>query len=185
MTLPPLIRMALRQPSELCLLKPKHKARIAPLPVINATAHRIAGLNAPNACALARRCLSHHSHFTVQQHAATRRLSPSVSASPLIHPIISLASSSIPLRGQQLCNFSSATSPSSTGPKPPSGGDSPSTPPGSAARSTSDPYSEEKTGSNKSIFAKLWDRYSFEGQTKRIILGERLFRGAQFRANDL
>ena len=39
--------------------------------------------------------------------------------------------------------------------------------------------------SNKGIFAKLWDRYSFQGQQKRIILGERLFRSAQFRANDL
>jgi len=39
-------------------------------------------------------------------------------------------------------------------------------------------------GSSKSIFAKLWDRYSFQGQQKRIILGERLFRSAQVRAND-
>ncbi|KAL7520369.1 hypothetical protein ACHAWX_005097 [Stephanocyclus meneghinianus] len=185
MTLPPLIRMALRQPSELCSLKPKNKAPIVPLSAINATAHRIAGLNAPNACVLSRRCLSHHSYFTVHHRGATRRLSPSVSTSSLILPITSLASSSILFRGQQLCNFSSAPSPLSTVPKPPSGGDSPSTSSGSAARSTSDPYSEEKTGSNKSIFAKLWDRYSFEGQTKRIILGERLFRGAQFRANDL
>ena len=37
---------------------------------------------------------------------------------------------------------------------------------------------------NKSIFSKLWDKYSFEGQRKRIILGERLFRSAQYRAND-
>lgn len=39
-------------------------------------------------------------------------------------------------------------------------------------------------GGNKGIFGKLWDRYSFEGQTKRIVLGERLFRSAQYRAND-
>ena len=39
-------------------------------------------------------------------------------------------------------------------------------------------------GGNKGIFGKLWDKYSFEGQKKRIILGERLFRSAQFRAND-
>lgn len=38
--------------------------------------------------------------------------------------------------------------------------------------------------SKKSIFNKLWDKYSFEGQKKRIILGERLFRAAQYRAND-
>lgn len=37
---------------------------------------------------------------------------------------------------------------------------------------------------NKSIFSKLWDNYSFEGQRKRILLGERLFRSAQYRAND-
>ena len=37
---------------------------------------------------------------------------------------------------------------------------------------------------SKSIFSKLWDKYSFEGQKKRIILGERLFRAAQYRAND-
>jgi hypothetical protein len=38
--------------------------------------------------------------------------------------------------------------------------------------------------SKKSIFNKLWDKYSFEGQKKRIILGERLFRAAQYRASD-
>ena len=37
---------------------------------------------------------------------------------------------------------------------------------------------------NKSIFSKLWDKYSFEGQKKRIVLGERLFRAAQYRASD-
>mmetsp|Transcript_13680 Transcript_13680/g.29677 ORF Transcript_13680/g.29677 Transcript_13680/m.29677 type:complete len:349 (+) Transcript_13680:55-1101(+) len=37
---------------------------------------------------------------------------------------------------------------------------------------------------DKSIFSKLWDKYSFEGQKKRIILGERLFRSAQYRASD-
>ncbi len=37
---------------------------------------------------------------------------------------------------------------------------------------------------DKGIFAKIWDRYSFQGQQKRIILGERLFRSAQYRAND-
>ena len=37
---------------------------------------------------------------------------------------------------------------------------------------------------SKSIFSKLWDKYSFEGQKKRIVLGERLFRAAQYRAND-
>lgn len=37
---------------------------------------------------------------------------------------------------------------------------------------------------DKSIFSKLWDKYSFEGQKKRIVLGERLFRSAQHRAND-
>lgn len=48
-------------------------------------------------------------------------------------------------------------------------------------------YVEEAVngGNSKGIFAKLWDRYSLEGQKKRIILGERLFRSAQFRANDL
>lgn len=39
-------------------------------------------------------------------------------------------------------------------------------------------------GEDKGIFAKIWDRYSFQGQQKRIILGERLFRSAQYRAND-
>ena len=39
-------------------------------------------------------------------------------------------------------------------------------------------------GGDKGIFAKIWDRYSFQGQQKRIILGERLFRSAQYRAND-
>ncbi len=38
--------------------------------------------------------------------------------------------------------------------------------------------------SNKSIFSKLWDKYSFEGQKKRIVLGERLFRTAWYQAND-
>jgi hypothetical protein len=38
--------------------------------------------------------------------------------------------------------------------------------------------------SGKSIFSKLWDKYSIEGQKKRIILGERLFRSAQHRASD-
>ena len=38
--------------------------------------------------------------------------------------------------------------------------------------------------SGKSMFSKLWDKYSIEGQKKRIILGERLFRSAQHRAND-
>ena len=53
-----------------------------------------------------------------------------------------------------------------------------------STKSTSDPFTEAGS-SNKSIFAKLWDRYSFEGQTKRIILGERLFRAAQARASDV
>ena len=39
-------------------------------------------------------------------------------------------------------------------------------------------------GGDKGIFAKIWDRYSFQGQQKRIILGERLFRSVQYRAND-
>ncbi len=39
-------------------------------------------------------------------------------------------------------------------------------------------------GGDKGILAKIWDRYSFQGQQKRIILGERLFRSAQYRAND-
>jgi hypothetical protein len=39
-------------------------------------------------------------------------------------------------------------------------------------------------GGDKGIFAKIWDRYSFQGQQKRIIMGERLFRSAQYRAND-
>jgi hypothetical protein len=52
-----------------------------------------------------------------------------------------------------------------------------------STKATSDPFTE--ASSDKSIFAKLWDRYSFEGQTKRIILGERLFRAAQVRANDV
>jgi hypothetical protein len=42
----------------------------------------------------------------------------------------------------------------------------------------------DSESTNKSIFSKLWDKYSFEGQRKRIILGERLFRSAQYRAND-
>ena len=53
-----------------------------------------------------------------------------------------------------------------------------------STKSTSDPFTEVGS-SNKSIFAKLWDRYSFEGQTKRIVLGERLFRAAQARASDV
>lgn len=41
-----------------------------------------------------------------------------------------------------------------------------------------------ESSDNKSIMSKLWDKYSIEGQQKRIILGERLFRAAQYRAND-
>jgi cytochrome b pre-mRNA-processing protein 3 len=41
-----------------------------------------------------------------------------------------------------------------------------------------------ESSDNKSIMSKLWDKYSIEGQKKRIILGERLFRAAQYRAND-
>ena len=42
----------------------------------------------------------------------------------------------------------------------------------------------ERDARNKGIFSKIWDRYSFQGQQKRILLGERLFRSAQHRAND-
>ncbi|KAL7551547.1 hypothetical protein ACHAWF_014736 [Thalassiosira exigua] len=48
---------------------------------------------------------------------------------------------------------------------------------------TTDP-TQAGDGGNKGIFGKIWDRYSFQGQQKRIILGERLFRSAQYRAND-
>lgn len=73
--------------------------------------------------------------------------------------------------------FSSSPSPPAS---PPSGTPSPPPPP---PPPTTD-LTEAGNGGNKGILSKLWDRYSFEGQTKRIILGERLFRSAQQRAND-
>jgi hypothetical protein len=37
---------------------------------------------------------------------------------------------------------------------------------------------------HKSIFSKMWDKYSPQGQQRNIEMGERLFRSAQRRAND-
>lgn len=36
----------------------------------------------------------------------------------------------------------------------------------------------------KGMFSRMWDRYSIEGQQRRIDLAERLFRAAQIQAND-
>ena len=156
MALPPPIRMALRQASEL-----------SPRPISNArNVTRIREFRATNASSLSYHALSH------QADARKRALSSS-------RPIVSV-SPSILSGKQRMCNFSS-TPPQPSTSSSPSGGPSS----GAPARSTSDPYAEDSGSSNKGIFAKLWDRYSFEGQTKRIILGERLFRGAQFRANDM
>ena len=111
----------------------------------------------------ANRTLS-RAYCTVQNRVVSRSSSPPSSIASLIRPIASCDL----LNRQQTCEFSS---------NPPSADQSLST------KSTSDPFTE--ASSDKGIFAKLWDRYSFEGQTKRIILGERLFRAAQSRANDM
>ena len=54
----------------------------------------------------------------------------------------------------------------------------------SISNSNDQTITTQNQGGEKGIFAKIWDRYSFQGQQKRIILGERLFRSAQHRAND-
>jgi hypothetical protein len=54
----------------------------------------------------------------------------------------------------------------------------------SESKSNDQQISSNNKGGDKGIFAKIWDRYSFQGQQKRIIMGEHLFRSAQYRAND-
>ncbi|KAL9181595.1 hypothetical protein ACHAXT_010400 [Thalassiosira profunda] len=59
-----------------------------------------------------------------------------------------------------------------------------SSPPASPPPAPTTNLEEAGIGDNKGIFGQLWDRYSLEGQKKRILLGERLFRTAQHQAND-
>lgn len=48
--------------------------------------------------------------------------------------------------------------------------------------SSSTEATKGKVNGNKGVFGKLWDRYSVQGQQRRIEMGERLFRAAQWRA---
>ncbi len=54
-----------------------------------------------------------------------------------------------------------------------------------ARPSLTKPPPQPPSSGNKSFFAKLWDKYSLKEQHKRSVLGEKLFRSAQYRANDL
>jgi hypothetical protein len=103
--------------------------------------------------------------FTVHNRAASTLSSRHLSAKSLLSPIIS-NNNTLVIPKQQANNFSSSNSDHAL-----------------STKATSDPFTEAT--SDKGILAKLWDRYSFEGQTKRIVLGERLFRAAQIRANDV
>lgn len=54
-----------------------------------------------------------------------------------------------------------------------------------ARPSLTKPPPQPPSSGNKSFLAKIWDKYSLKEQHKRSILGEKLFRSAQYRANDL
>ena len=49
---------------------------------------------------------------------------------------------------------------------------------------SSRPLPHDEEAGDKGILGKLWDKFSIEGQKRRILMGERLFRSAQFRAQD-